>query len=105
MCHVPHYEVERTSRYEALVSGVVFLLASKVPGHEGDAAKTGLTLTNLLVVGPVTDHYTYCGEVTPVLVCPYHPVGVWREMEIGGGRMEGVRWKKGARRDRRTEGG
>ena len=38
MSHIPHDEIERTSRDEALVSGVVLLLSAEVPGHEGDAA-------------------------------------------------------------------
>ena len=41
---------------EAVVSGVVLLLPSEVPGHEGDAPEAGLTLTDSLLICLVTDY-------------------------------------------------
>ena len=66
------------------MSGVVLLLPSEVPGHEGDAPEAGLTLTDSLVVRPVTDHYAHCGKVL-VLVGTHHSER--REGREGGGEM------------------
>ena len=53
MSDIPDHKIQRSSREEALVCGIVLLLATKVPGLECDAVYTTLAMLYLLAVCPV----------------------------------------------------
>ena len=56
--YLPEHEVEASLGEEVLVSGVVFLLATKVPGSENNGPKVVGCLRPLLI-GPVSNVHSY----------------------------------------------